>query len=383
MNKLNPRMVRGKEIYNTLGQIKQLWQDIFYVKSQSGHGVYTVANTPSGWACDCPDHRYRMVECKHIWAVRFFLKIKAKIRENHVIEPLTNQVCPECGSVNIVNNGLRHNKYGAIQRYQCKDCKKRFSINLGFEKMKASPQVITSAMQLYFSGESLRNVTKFFKLQGVTVSHVTIYKWINKYVKLMNDYLEKVQPQVQVSDTWRADEMYVKFKGNMKYLFAIMDDETRFWIAQEVAESKYSHDARHIFSTAIKTMGVKPNILITDGLQAYNDAYKKLIYRQHGETKHIRHITLKGDHNNNKMERINGEIRDREKTMRGLKNTNTAILQGYQIYHNYVRPHEGLDGKTPSEVCGFKVNGENKWLTLIQNASHHPTVNKETQHPKS
>jgi len=33
----------------------------------------------------------------------------------------------------------------------------------------------------------------------------------------------------------------------MKYLFALMDDETRFWIAQEVAESKYSHDARKLF----------------------------------------------------------------------------------------------------------------------------------------
>ena len=42
---------------------------------------------------------------------------------------------------------------------------------------------------------------------------------------------------------------------------------------------------------------------------------------------------------------------------------------GYQIYHNYVRPHMGLDGKTPSEACGIEINGENKWKTLIQNAS--------------
>jgi hypothetical protein len=53
-----------------------------------------------------------------------------------------------------------------------------------------------------------------------------------------------------------------------------------------------------------------------------------------------RHITLRGDHNNNKMERMNGEIRDREKTMRGLKTDTTTILQGYQLFHNYIRPHE-------------------------------------------
>lgn len=87
------------------------------------------------------------------------------------------------------------------------------------------------------------------------------------------------------------------------------------------------------------------------------------------QAKHACNITLKGDRNNNKMERMNGEIRDREKTMRGLKINETPILQGYQLYHNYVRPHMALDGKTPSEVCGITVEGKNKWLTLIQNAS--------------
>jgi hypothetical protein len=46
------------------------------------------------------------------------------------------------------------------------------------------------------------------------------------------------------------------------------------------------------------------------------------------EAKHIRHIRLQGDKNNNKMERMNGEIRDREKTMRELKQKRTVILQG-------------------------------------------------------
>jgi hypothetical protein len=40
-----------------------------------------------------------------------------------------------------------------------------------------------------------------------------------------------------------------------------------------------------------------------------------------------------------------------------------------QIYHNYIRPHEALDGKTPAEACGIVVEGENKWVTLIQNAA--------------
>ena len=55
--------------------------------------------------------------------------------------------------------------------------------------------------------------------------------------------------------------------------------------------------------------------------------------------------------------------------MRGLKNKDTPILKGYQLFHNYIRPHEGLKGKTPSEACGITIKGNNKWKTIIQNAS--------------
>ena len=77
------------------------------------------------------------------------------------------------------------------------------------------------------------------------------------------------------------------------------------------------------------------------------------------------------------MERMNGEIRDREKTMRGLKNDDSPILKGLQIFHNYVRPHMSLDGRTPSEAAGITVEGTDKWLTLIQNAAHLPEEEKE------
>lgn len=100
--------------------------------------------------------------------------------------------------------------------------------------MNATPQIITEAMQLYFSGESFRNIKSFFRVQSVNISHVSVYKWINKYTSLMESYLEILKPQV--GNAWRTDELYVKISGNMKYLYALMDDETRFWIAQQVSD---------------------------------------------------------------------------------------------------------------------------------------------------
>jgi hypothetical protein len=46
--------------------------------------------------------------------------------------------------------------------------------------------------------------------------------------------------------------------------------------------------------------------------------------------------------------------------MRTLEKPDTPILTGMQIYHNYVRPHEALNGKTPSEAAGILVKGKDK-----------------------
>lgn len=69
------------------------------------------------------------------------------------------------------------------------------------------------------------------------------------------------------------------------------------------------------------------------------------------------------------MERMNGEVRDREKVLRGLKKENSPVLKGYQLYHNFFRPHDGLDGKTPADAAGIEIQGANRWLTVIQRAT--------------
>ncbi len=371
--------MRGQAICQLGNQIKRLDPFTYEVNSQSGHGCYTVVrSSETKWRCSCPDYIHRELKCKHIYAVEFSQALRHEVRKQVIIKSLDIQICLYCGSQTVVKDGLRHNKNGEIQRFTCKTCGKRFVRNLGFERLKATPQAVTCALQLYFTGESLRNTQRLLRLQGINVSHQTIYNWITRYVKLMERYLEKITPQV--SGVWRADELYVKIKGNMKYLFAMMDDETRYWIAQEVADSKYVHDARRLFQLSRAVAGRKPKILITDGLSAYHDAYRREFRTQaHAtDTQHIRQITIRGKHNNNKMERFNGEVRDREKVMRGLKKPDTPILAGYQIFHNYIRPHEALDGRTPAEACGIKVEGKNKWITLIQNASNHPKANNNT-----
>jgi len=370
------REEKGRMIAEKPNQIQRLDERCYKVASQNGHGMYDVTRRENGsWICNCFDFYYRGIEkheiirCKHIWAVELSLKLREHVQAR-VIEPITDiHACIYCKSENFKKEGLRHNKYGDIQKFFCKNCGKWFTINFGFERMKHSPQGITTAMQLYFSGESLRNTARSLRLLGVQVSHKTVFYWIKRYTELMEKYLDKITPNV--SDTWRADELFLKVKGNMKYLYALMDDQTRFWIAQEVADTKFTADLRRLFQKGKEIAEKNPKTLITDGAPNFHEAYEKEFYTQRLETRteHIRDIRMDGTVHNNKMERMNGEIRDRERVMRTLEKTDSPLLSGMQIFHNYVRPHDALNGKTPSEAAGIKVEGENKWMTLIQNAS--------------
>jgi hypothetical protein len=66
-----------------------------------------------------------------------------------------------------------------------------------------------------------------------------------------------------------------------------------------------------------------------------------------------------------------------ERVMRGLEKKDTPILTGYQLFHNYVRPHMALDGRMPAEAAGIEVKDHDKRLTLIQNASQNGENSQE------
>jgi transposase-like protein len=380
------REERGQVIAKTVGAVRRIDEHSYEVKSQTSDAFYQIISTEFGWACSCPDNQYREMDCKHIFAVRISFALRQKVKSSIVIQPINIQACPKCNSESIKKAGIRHNQAGDIQRFACKACGYWFTVNLGFEKMKSTPQTVTMAMQLYFSGLSFESTAKALKLKGVKISNVGVYKWVKKYVGLMEKYVDQITPQV--GDTWRTDEMYVKIRGNMRYLFGMMDDDTRFRIAQQVAPHKGTSDVRPMFKAAMEKADKKPKVLISDGANNFHEAWRKEMWSEYGEEvspKHIREIRMEGVVHNNKMERQNGEWRDREKTMRSLKNEDSPVIAGMQIFHNFVRPHMGLKGKTPAEAAGIKVEGENTWITLIQNASKRqmPTVNGSEEMPES
>ena len=368
---MNPRERRGQAIYEKQDQIERRDDTHYFVKSQSTDGIYDVISLESGWMCSCPDHYYRRVCCKHIHAVDLSLGMRKVVQESVTIPEVSLGTCKFCGSDRITKKGIKKLSNRTVQQYKCKYCQRRFTHNLGFERKRATPEQITMAVDLMFSGLSTRKVASSLKMTGLTISNVSVFKWADQYGKLMDKYLDKITPQV--GESWRTDEIYLKIKGNRKYLFAMLDSETRFWLAKMIAEHKGNDDVKPMFEDAERLAGKKPTTLISDGASNFHHAWKdqyRAKNRLHKETEHHRHIHLSGDMNNNKMESFNGAtVRHREKVVRGLKKEDSAILTGLRIYHNHVRPHQGLDGKTPGEMAGIHIEGSNRWKTIIQNAA--------------
>jgi len=369
---VNARKARGMLYLESGFEPTEINQSTWLVPSQAGNGTYTVHflhHSHNCWSCTCKDFELRGIPCKHINAVKIWKNLKDKFEQLHLkvkqrisIKDAEVSECKFCHSTNIMKYGKQNGK----QFYMCKECKRRFVNNVDFENMKYNPKIIALTLDLYFKGVSLRKISHHLKqFYELDVSYKSVYNWIEKYVGIMNEYVNEIQPDI--GEVWHTDEMMVKINGTWEYLWNVMDERTRFQLASVVSTERKTRDARMVFQKAKKNSGGrKPKFMVTDGLPSYKIAMNKEFNTKTLETEHLWNVGLKHHPNNNHVERLHGSIRDREKTMRGMKIETTPIVEGHRLYHNFIKPHEGLNGKTPSEEAGITVEGKNKWMTLMK-----------------
>ena len=76
---------------------------------------------------------------------------------------------------------------------------------------------------------------------------------------------------------------------------------------------------------------------------------------------HIRDIHIKNKFcNTNTQERANGTFASRCKPARGINKKNSLVYRNFVPHYNHVRPHSGIDGRTPAEATGIIVQGNDK-----------------------
>jgi len=112
--------------------------------------------------------------------------------------------------------------------------------------------------------------------------------------------------------------------------------------------------------------------VITDGLKSYNKAIKEEFFSYRNKTTHIGNVGIRGRKNgeeffdNNLVERLQGTIRERNKTQRGLKDEYSPFVQGHKLYYNFIKSHESLYGKTPAKYASIDLElGDHKWENLL------------------
>ncbi len=366
---VNTRKIRGMLLIEKGIEPTEVNPHTWIVPSEKGKCTYTITVFRRRWKCTCKDFKLRGIPCKHINAVKIWKNLKERFEQLHLnvqqnirIKDFPVEKCKFCHSQNITKYGIKNKK----QVYFCKDCNRRFVDNIDFENMKYNPKIIALTLDLYFKGVSLRKISHHLKqFYELNISHKSVYNWIEKYVGIMNEYVNDIQPDI--GDVWHTDEMMIKIDGSWEYLWNVMDERTRYQLASVVSTERKVRDARMVFQKAKNNSGGrKPKYLVTDGLQSYKRAVKKEFTTNTHETEHLWNVGLQHHPNNNHVERLHGTIRQREKTMRGLKIEDTPIVEGHRLYYNYIKPHEGLNGKTPSEEAGITVEGDNKWLTLMK-----------------
>ena len=385
-------MENSKDSDNHVGSTaKQLTKNHYEVVSSQSKLVYSVKKTPNAdvWSCQCAGflnklRRGKDKTCRHIRQIQKMAGDNVFFEQKHVDG--SSPICPFCESSFAVKSGMRlHKDNTKRQLYRCKICKRRFSDRAdGFWHTHTHPRIISDALNLAMSGMSYRKISEHIKYStGKTISHVSVGGWIARYTEMISEYINQLNPIL--GDTWSLDEMMLNVKNTKKtgkgfydWLWSAIDPKTRFLIATRISKGRHISDATSILELLKENAGKKPDYIVTDRLPAYDSAI-----RDFGEGK-IQHVTskpIKDTYTNMPIERYHNELRENLKSRRGLGNDDSAQIYAelLRIHHNFIRPHMGLDGKTPSEEAGLEGFAETKYIGIIKKA-HSAKTGHTKQH---
>ena len=270
-------------------------------------------------------------------------------------------LCKYCSSPNTVKYGT----YNNVQRWWCKDCKRKFKEDETLFHMKTPANQVASALSMYYEGLSLNAIRRQLKQDfGYYPSDATVYEWILKYTDTAINKAKDYKPNV--GSIWVADETVLKIDGSNIWFWDIIDTKTRFLLASHVSNSRHTADAQRLVELASKRAGKVPRVIITDKLNAYLDGIELAFG---ADTKHIQSRPFEIQNKNNIIERFHGTLKARTKVMRGLKSLETAkfFTDGWLVHYNFLRPHDSLNDKTPAEASGIKFPYEN-WFDITLTA---------------
>jgi transposase-like protein len=291
--------------------------------------------------------------------------------------------CSHCKSKEVVRRGYIQTKIGGKkQRYYCKSCNRKFIPKNSFYRMRNSPQKITCALDLFYRGLSTREIQEHFKAFFPHNSdHSTILRWIRKFSLKIAEFTDNLK--LKTGSYIEVDELeYHRRKSHKSkrgidknWCINAIDVKTRFMLNSVYVKHRSKKEIKKLLLRVKEKTGERIKTITTDGLTAYSNIVKRSFgYDKHKGQYNIEHNVVNasaGEGFNIWIERLHNSIRQRTRGFRGLHGSLESaysLFKGLEIYYNFVKKHEALKGKTPSDIAvpSLEFKTPNRWLELIK-----------------
>jgi putative transposase len=153
-------------------------------------------------------------------------------------------------------------------------------------KIKAAPsykghrypiEIIEEAVWLYFNfALSFREVEMMLARRRIEVSYETIRQWCLKFGQTFANELRR--RRARPGDKWHLDEVVLKIKGELCYLWRAVDQEGL--VLDILVQSHLNTKAAtRFFKKLLKGLEYVPRVIITDKLRSYGAAKETILFR--------------------------------------------------------------------------------------------------------
>ena len=198
--------------------------------------------------------------------------------------------------------------------------------------------MISVAVRWYLRyGLSYRDVEELLAERGITVDHVTVYRWVQRFTP---EFIEAARPGRHApGDRWFVDETYVKVAGQWTYLYRAVDQHGQV-IDVLLSAKRDLAAARRFFNRALRA-GTVPAEVTTDRAAVYPRVLDELIPSA---------LHTVEQYANNPVEADHGRLKARLRPMRGLKRHRSAriLAAGHAFVQNLRRGHYDIATDVPA-----------------------------------
>ena len=211
--------------------------------------------------------------------------------------------------------------------------------NSVFAGFRFPREVISVAVRWYLRyGLSYRDVEELLAERGITVDHVTIYRWVQRFTP---EFIEAARPcRHAPGNRWFVDETYVKVASRWAYLYRAVDQhgqviDVLLSIRRDLAA------ARRFFTRAMRA-GTIPVEVTTDRAPVYPRVLDELVPSA---------LHTFEQYANNPIEADHGRLKARLQPMRGLKRHRSAriLAAGHAFVQNLRRGHYDIATDVPDQ----------------------------------